>query len=112
MIASGFCTSEPGPVARIIGIRLKIVIDAVIRIGRSLYLQAVNTASSVSIPDARNCRMQETSTTPFSTATPKSTIKPTEAGTDKYVPVRCSANMPPTNANGKVIRPALQARAN
>ena len=47
--------------------------------------------------------MQEISTTPFKTAIPANVIKPTEAGTDKYSPVRASPKIPPILANGNTV---------
>lgn len=40
---------------------------------------------------------------PFRAATPKSTIKPTDAGTDRYKPVIQSEKTPPINAKGKLV---------
>ena len=47
--------------------------------------------------------MDVTITTPFSTATPNSAMKPIELGTDKYCPDSQSVIMPPIKARGMLI---------
>ena len=85
-VANGFCISEPVPPANSIGIRLKIDIDAVINTGRNRSRLPFLMASGRSSPSSRNCEMRDTSTSPFKTATPKRTINPIDAGTDRYCP--------------------------
>ena len=77
-VASGFCISEPVPVANSIGIKLNIAMDAVISTGLNLSKLPLIMASLSSTPSSRNCDILETRTTPFKTATPNSTINPTE----------------------------------
>ena len=100
-VASGFCISEPVPVANSIGIKLNIAMDAVISTGLNLSRLPLIMASFRSTPSSRNCDILETNTTPFNTATPKSTINPTDAGTDKYNPDMYKDIIPPISANGK-----------
>jgi hypothetical protein len=86
-MASGRCTSEPGPVANRNGIRPSIATVAVISTGRKRIAVPSMTACGDQVHAlARSERMYDTSTTPFSTAMPHSAMKPTDAGTDRYSP--------------------------
>src|SRR3989338_1660646 len=53
-IASGFCTSEPGPEANSIGTRPNTATDAVIRIGRNRCSHPLMMASLIGIPSFLN----------------------------------------------------------
>src|SRR6056297_256227 len=98
--ASGRCTFEPIPSASNSGTRPRIATEAVIRTGRRRRSAPTRTASSISRPRARSSLMYETITTPLSTATPNTAMKPTAPGTDRYSPEIQSAKMPPVIANG------------
>jgi hypothetical protein len=56
-VASGRCTSDPGPVANTIGIRLKIAMLAVIRTALSLVSHPSSTARDTLSPAARSWAM-------------------------------------------------------
>ena len=65
-------------------------------------------------PSSRNCFMNDTNTTPLSTAIPHKLINPTAAGTDKYSPAKNNPKTPPMEANGntKIIRLAKRRDLN
>ena len=103
-MASGFCTSEPRPVAIRNGARPSIVATAVISTGRKRASQLCFTASATLSPCSRSSLIKEINTTPFNIATPHTAMKPTDAGTDRYSPVMNSPITPPTEANGKAVK--------
>jgi len=80
--ASGRCTSEPGPVANTIGTRLKIAMLAVISTaGASFRSRAAPLATPLALgPKLGDVRHQHQA---VQDGDPKSTMKPTEAGTER-----------------------------
>ena len=97
-IANGRCTSDPTPRAMARGISPNRPVSAVMRTGRSLIRQAFTIASCPSCPSSRSFKIYDTSTMPFSTATPNRLMNPTDAGTLRYSPEIHSAKMPPISA--------------
>jgi hypothetical protein len=88
-----------------------MAIVAVIITGRKRCVAPRTTALRSDMPDSRNVRMYDTSTTPLSTAMPHSAIKPTDAGTDRYSPVTNSPMMPPIDANGSTVMISVASAA-
>ena len=78
-VASGRWISAPGVVAMAMGMKPNPATSAVMRIGRSRTMAASRAASWGSTPSCRRCSTALTQTSPFSTATPKSAMKPTPA---------------------------------
>lgn len=99
-VASGRCTSAPAPVASAIGTKPRDATSAVISTGRSRVSAPSRTASATGSPSLRSRSMKAMMTSPLSTATPDSAIKPTPALMDNGIPRRSSAATPPVNASG------------
>ena len=99
--ASGFWMSAPEPVANSIGTWPMKLVRAVISSGRKRKSQPRVMVSSSEAPLSRSWRKNATSTTPFCTATPSSTMNATAALTDSGMPNAATAMMPPTSANGR-----------
>src|SRR5262249_32793976 len=79
-VASGRCPSAPAPVAIAIGMKPNAATAAVVNTARRLWIVPPSTASSGEAPSV-NCRnTSDVTTTPFSTETPASAMKPTAAG--------------------------------
>jgi hypothetical protein len=85
-VASGRWTSAPVPVAMAIGMKPSDATRAVISTGRRLPSEPSRIACSTVRPSSRSLRMKEISTSPFSTATPDSAMKPTAADIDSGMP--------------------------
>ena len=102
-VASGRCTSAPVPTLRAIGTNPRLATSAVINTGRSLVSAPCLMDSSMLSPRSRNCRMNDSITTPLRTAIPDNAMKPTPAEIDSGIPRRSSANTPPVSASGTPV---------
>ena len=103
-VAKGRCTSAPAEAETAIGKNPSTSVSAVKRIGLILLLVPRRIRSPRSFtPSAFNSFNPLIRTSPFKTATPKSTIKPTPAEILKGIPRNQSANTPPMAANGMAI---------
>ena len=100
-VASGRWTSAPEPVASAIGTNPSDATSAVIRTGLIRRPHACRSTSAIgkSVLSSRS-RIWVTRTTPLSTATPKSAMKPTPAEIENGSPRTTSAKTPPVAANG------------
>ncbi|MNT21136.1 hypothetical protein D3C72_1564640 [compost metagenome] len=92
------------PVASAIGTKPSDATSAVISTGRSRVSAPSRIAWSSPAPSSRSERMNDSITSPFSTATPHSAIKPTAAEIDSGMPRSHSARMPPVSANGMPVK--------
>ncbi len=99
-VASGRCTSEPVPVAIAIGTKPSEATSAVMRTGRSRVRHPRRIAASRGSPSRRNWLMNETITSPLSTATPDKAMKPTAAEIEKGMSRSQSETMPPVRPSG------------
>ena len=100
--AIGCIISAPMPVPNAIVDIPRIVVSAVIRIGRRRTLPVSISASRFDIPPMRIWFTLSTNTMPLLTMTPDSTRKPTIATIERSIPVSSSAASPPVNASGSV----------
>ena len=80
----------------------RIVVSAVIRIGRRRTRPVSISASRFDMPPMRIWFTLSTNTMPLFTITPDSTRKPTMATIERSMPVISSAARPPVNASGSV----------
>src|SRR6185312_226376 len=97
--ANGRCESVPTPCAIAAGSSPNAATSAVIRIGLRRSTAASCAASSLSMPASRNSFAHDMYTTPVSTDTPNSTMKPMPDDTENGVPVTHIANTAPTGAD-------------
>ena len=103
-VASGRCTSAPADCDTAIGMNPSMAAAAVSRMGRMRSRVPVRMRRlRLSIPSALSVLNRLTSTSPLSTATPKSTMKPTPAEMEKGMPRRARASTPPMAAIGTAI---------
>ncbi len=109
-VATGRCTSAPVPVAMAIGTKPSDATSAVISTGRRRVRAPVVTAASSGWPASRRVRMNDSITSPFSTATPDSAINPTAAEIDSGMPRSQSASTPPVSANGMPVKTSRPSR--
>ena len=99
---SGYCISEPTPVAKRRGRIPKSVVNAVISTGLNLNKVAFLTISIIFTSGnfLRNSSINDTSTIPFSIAIAKMAINPTIAETLKYSPEMSKPTIPPMSPSG------------
>src|SRR6266851_666036 len=90
-VAKGLCTSAPAPVAIAIGIKPSDATSAVISTGLSRVSAPSRTASTRGSPSPRSFSMNVIMTSPLSTATPESAMKPMAALMESGIPRRRSA---------------------
>ena len=100
--AMGCIISAPMPVPSAMVDMPRMVVAAVIRIGRSLSRPVSSSASRLDMPAMRSWLTESTNTMPLLTTTPDSTRKPTIATMDRSMPVISSAIRPPVKASGIV----------
>ena len=99
-VASGFCTSAPAPVLKAMGTKPSAATRAVMSTGRRRMTLPWTIASSTGSPASCFSRMKVTITSPLSTATPESAMKPTAAEIENGMPRSQRATTPPVSASG------------
>ena len=99
------------PVASAIGTKPSEATSAVISTGRRRVSAPSWMAASSGRPCSRNCRMKAIITSPLSTATPLSAMKPTAAEIDSGIPRNHSASTPPVSAKGMPENTSSPSRA-
>ncbi len=104
-VASGRCTSAPVPCDSAIGRNPMAATSAVISTGFRRSAAPAMVASRMPRPSrSRSARMAASMTTPLSTATPKSAMNPIDADRFSVMPRIHRAAIPPTAANGTLVR--------
>ena len=103
-VARGFCTSAPVPVARAMGTKPSEATSAVMRTGRSRVRHPRRIAASRGKPSRRNWLMNETMTSPLSTATPERAMNPTAAEIEKGRSRTQRATIPPVSPSGTQVK--------
>ena len=104
-VANGRCTSAPADEEIAIGKKPNAAAEAVNNTGRNLSVVPFRISSSISFisPLCFNSLKCSTSTIPFSTAIPKSAIKPTPAEMLKGKSLIHKNSMPPTAESGMAV---------
>ena len=100
--AMGCIISEPMPTPSASVSMPRIVVMAVIRIGRRRTRPVSSSALRLVMPAIRIWLTESTNTMPLLTTTPISTRKPIIATMERSMPVSSSAIRPPVNASGIV----------
>ena len=100
--AMGCIISAPRPAPRAMVDMPRMVVAAVIRMGRRRRRPVSTSASFLLMPPMRSWLTVSTNTMPLFTTTPDSTRKPTMATMDRSIFVISSASRPPVNASGIV----------
>ena len=100
--AMGWSRSAPCPTARAVVNRPRMVVRAVIRMGRIRRRPVSTMASRFSIPSRRSWLTESTKTMPLLTTTPERTRKPSMATTLRSKPRIHRASRPPVKARGMV----------
>ena len=103
-VASGCCTSAPGPVERAMGTKPKEATSAVMSLGRSRVTVPSTTARRSGRPSARSWLMKLISMMPLRTAMPDTAMKPIPAEIVKGMPRSQSASTPPIAASGTQVK--------
>ena len=101
-MAIGCIISAPMPVPRAMVLMPRMVVSAVIRIGRRRMRPVSTSASRLDMPPMRIWFTLSMNTMPLLTTTPESTRKPSMATSERSMPVRISASRPPVKASGMV----------
>ena len=103
-VARGRCTSAPADDEKAIGRNPKISVVAVNIIGRIRSLVPVKILSFILVtPSSFKELNLLISTSPFKTATPNNTMKPTPAEILNGISLNQRANIPPIAASGMAI---------
>ena len=100
--AMGCIISAPVPRPRAMVDMPRMVVRAVISIGRRRMRPVSIRASRFSMPPMRSWLTQSMNTMPLFTTTPESTRKPSMDTMDRSMPVASSASRPPVKASGIV----------
>ena len=98
----GCIISDPMPVPSAMVDMPRMVVSAVMRMGRRRMRPVSMSASRLDMPPMRSWLTQSTKTMPLLTTTPASSKKPTMATTERSSPVNSSASKPPVKASGMV----------
>lgn len=102
--ASGCCPSAPAPVEMAIGTKPRLATSAVMSTGRRRVSPPSRIARSSGCPCVRSALMDDTNTTPFTTATPNNAMNPAPATMLKGMPRSSRAKTPPTVASGMPLK--------
>ena len=98
----GCIISAPVPWPRAMVDMPRMVVSAVIKIGRRRMRPVSIRASRFSMPPMRSWFTQSMNTMPLFTTTPESTRKPSMLTMDRSMPVSSRASNPPVKASGIV----------
>ena len=103
-VASSALMMPPSPPAKAAsGNNAKLVVNAVMRIGRSRTRPPAISASVTDIPRSRNCSTKAINTMALVTTMPISSSSPIMAGSPRERPVMASATVTPINARGRLV---------